>query len=101
MRNGGPGLSHSSQSLQVAAHSTAASVAEYCGSETGEAAPVTSSATGSMRIMLPNIACSIGVEHRAGHARRCVERAERGHRRDLLWRSDAAERDVGEQGLAA
>src|SRR5687768_6680907 len=51
---------------------------------------------------LANIPGSIGVEHRASHARRCVERAERGHRGDLLRGGDAAERDVGEQrGSAA
>src|SRR5690606_38501138 len=50
---------------------------------------------------LADIAGSVGVEHRAGHARRRVERAERGHRGDLFRRGDATEGDVGEQARTA
>src|SRR5690606_37727225 len=95
-RKGGPALSHSSLSAQACVHWAERSSAT-CATWGAGAQDAESSAAQSVRI-LADITGSVGVDDGAGHARRCVERAEYRDRRDLLGRGDAAQRDVGEQG---
>src|SRR5690606_23120815 len=50
---------------------------------------------------LANITCAVGVDHGAGHARRCIERTESGNGGNLPGGGDAAERNIRQQRIAA
>src|SRR5690606_2703676 len=98
-RNGGPALSQSSQSAQASTQ-RAWSAAEPCAATCGTAPPPAMSRAAAVR-SLANIACPIGIDDGAGHARRGVKSAKRGNGCDFLRRGDAAEWNVGEQPRTA
>src|SRR3546814_6184987 len=56
---------------------------------------------GSVSFQLSDITCPVDIDHRAGHRCRRLEREIACGVGDFLGRGDAAERDVGEQFVAA
>src|SRR5690606_3960744 len=100
MRNGGPALSQSSQSAQASTQA-ARSGAVACAAKRGSGAQAPAATRTRAIRALANITCPVGVDHGAGHARRCIERTESGNGGNLPGGGDAAERNIRQQRIAA